>query len=361
MKKSYITLIIIAVALGAYIFRPKSPDEYFGITPYEPTKFTYNAESPFFYSIGEEVRFGRSVDATSPTLFDAKAYSTPLHNLFPSPDGQTAAIFSGDKLFLTDSNGETHLILGKITEENQYYMPEVQWAPDSQSFYIIRGKGKREANMIKNEETFSLIKVNSAGPYSVENFIEDFRSTTYFSITNESVCFNYAPGNGNLEWRCIFGNEMRHMSSFDKNEIVLRDGSIIQEKPFVTCSGILCGSALLSENGYYTTGGKLKNFLRKDTKKPILTIQTGTNSLKGISVDGVLWDQSVVLPGGRYVLLDIYHDKFKGQILVDSVENTYQELPNHTKIYYNLNSWNYETSQNDQIMGPMFIPRRLFP
>ena len=73
--------------------------------------------------------------------------------------------------------------------------------------------------------------------------------------------------------------------------------------------------------------------------------------MKGRYLDGLGNRNNGVLPGGRYALLDVYHDNFEGQLLIDGVTGNYRELPSKTKVYTNINSLNYSYFELDLTVG----------
>jgi hypothetical protein len=68
----------------------------------------------------------------------------------------------------------------------------------------------------------------------------------------------------------------------------------------------------------------------------------GGDNIKGQYVDGVSQWDGMVLPGGRYALLNVFHDNFTGQLLVDGLTGQYRELPHGTRVYRNLNTLVYK-------------------
>jgi len=73
-------------------------------------------------------------------------------------------------------------------------------------------------------------------------------------------------------------------------------------------------------------------FSRESDVTPILLFEGGTN-MKGGYVDGIGGGGCSVLPGGRYALLPVALDNFKGELLIDGLTRQYRELPKNSRAY----------------------------
>ncbi|MDR2113449.1 MAG: hypothetical protein LBQ62_10185 [Candidatus Accumulibacter sp.] len=63
----------------------------------EPGDFQEMAETPFFFSIGRQLKHGKRIDENAPTIFAAEK---TLDYVFAAPDQQKAAVVSGQTLYL---------------------------------------------------------------------------------------------------------------------------------------------------------------------------------------------------------------------------------------------------------------------
>lgn len=203
-----------------------------------------------------------------------------------------------------------------------------------------------------------LVRIDIDSPTKIAEVIKNFNSLDYFFVGNNTIYFNYAPGNGDVIWKCSHSGVVKEVINFVGNKIFLQGGTVIVGKPFVSYFGNIYESAIwLSNYGFSLkigADGMTEFFSKNDSKKPIFRIQGGHN-IKGHYVNGISQEGCKVLPGGRYALLDVYHDNFKGQLLVDGLTGKYRELPAKTKVYLNLNSLNYEHFEFD--MGPTKSPK----
>ena len=359
-----------------------SAKDFFGIENYKPQPFFEQAAKPFFYSIGNQLKFGNSIDINAPALFTdtsffenstilgirvgAKSISNGL-SVFPSPDGKKAVFVSNGNLYIAEAEKPTQLILERIDTDDaeNFRLGEVfhklsmlQW--DSQSKYIYIAKDKKQKSLF--EQSFSvdatLIRVDVTRSTAVTEIIPNFRSIHYFFVNDDGICFNYAQGNGDVNWRCSINGNIQTVKETN-NGVVLQDGTEFKQDSYFFSSLRSEGKIWLSNYGYSLKPirDRYIGFFSKQHTQPLLTIKGGAN-IKGQFVDGVVDLQSTVLPGGRYVLLYVWHDNFKGQLLVDGVAGRYKELPRNTWVYQSLNSTNYKNVKFDLIKDrwPMFFP-----
>lgn len=370
MKKIWLLVFIWPMVVSA--------KDFFGIENYKPQAFSEQATSSFFYSIGNQLKFGNSIDINAPSLFkdasffenssfiNVRSISNGL-SVFSSPDGKKAAVFSSGNLYIAEVGKPTRLILEGVDYNDAkkfrageifYKLGMLQW--DSQSKYIYIAKDKKQNTLF--EQSFSvdatLIRVDISKSTAIADIIPDFRSIKYFLVNDGGVCFNYGFDNGNVNWRCLINGNIQTVNETN-NGVVLQDGTRLTTNSIFVSSFGGDGDIWLTNYGYSLKpmGNQRIGFYSQLNERPLFTIKGGTN-IKGHFVDGVVDHRSAVLPGGRYVVLYVWHDNFKGQLLVDGLTGQYKELPRNTWIYQSLNSANYENVKFDLIKDrwPMFFP-----
>ena len=316
-------------------------DEHVGIVNYAPSKFIEKADSPFFYSIGKQLKYGPSIDEATPTLFKGKFFDGEFTAVFPSPDNNKVALVSDKKLYIIQLGKPPRLALDHV-EGNppglmsafwvpHYLWPTVQWDSRSRYVYIAR------AGLVKK----SLVRLDAENPAEIVEIVSDFRSLHYFLVGAGSVCFDYALENGDVVWKCSTDKGAFRAKSLNRTGIILENNSVLIGDRFMSYTPNIYETDIwLAINGFVVRGinDNLDGlFARKKPEQPLLAIVTGTN-IKGHRVDGILQYGGAVLPGGRYVLLNVWHHRFKGQLLLDSDTGEYRELPKDTRVYRNLNS-----------------------
>jgi hypothetical protein len=363
------SLLLLAVIAGA------CSHDFFGIIEYKPSTFVESTEKPFFFSIGRRVKFGSSISESAPTVFES---GLQINAVYPSPDVSRAVIVSGGRLYVAEPGKAARLILEPVADYfaenihpgNTYFKTtSFQWGSDSHSIFIARDK-KIDPGRPGMEQDFSknatLVRVELWESIVIKDVITDFRSISYVLFGNDVICFNYAPGDGSVVWRCSQQGKVLAVRWLDEKGVVLEDGTAISGRPFVSHYGNLDERGRNIWLAYFgfsfkNIGGGYEAFFAKDGTTPIFKIRTGVN-IKGGVVDGVLEYNSVVLPGGRFALIDVYHDNFKGQLLVDGDAGIYRELPSETRVYSSVNSWNYYNNFEFSMDGRpefLFLPINL--
>lgn len=348
VKKLCLFILLWPIAGTAYGF--------FGIVEYKPTVFSEQATRPFFFSIGNQLKFGDAIDENAPTLFKgpalfkARSFSK-WGSVYPSPDGKKAAVANDGKLYTVEAGKPALLVLESVdfidgqnirVGEVFYEYPGLQWDSQSRYIYIAKDVKKKSINEPLYSRDRKLIRIDTLNPVSKTETISDFRAKNYFLVGDDGVCFHFSPGNGNLIWKCSINGKVQTVKP-EGSSLVLKDGSHVTDKPFMSYSGN-AGDIWLPRYGYslrIMKGGYVGFYSRLKPEYPLFTIKGGI-SIKGHFVHGVSTYSSTVLPGGRYAVLGVSHDNFNGQLLVDGLTGQYRELPRDTSVYQNLNSFDYE-------------------
>lgn len=327
----------------------------FGIIDYSPSSYVELADEPFFYSTGKTLRYGRTINDSSPVVFKGSFFGGDLADAYIAPDNKKAAVVSNGNLYLATANEPARLLLENAdnmdgTESREgdvfYKYHTIQWDAESRSIYIVRDKKKKARPYAQSDSPdATLVRIDIDSPTRIIEVIRDFRSWYYFFVNNDAICFNYPPGDGSVVWKCSQQGKVSRVKSHQNGRIVLKNGIVISGKPFVSYNGDIYEREIwFTKYGFSLTDsadGTTGLFSNSDLQKPILKIQGGKN-FKGLYTDGVVDRGCRVLPGGRYILLNVSHDDFKGQLLVDGLSGKYRELPAKTRVYLNLNSLNYE-------------------
>lgn len=366
IKQAGIILILFVLSTALTCPTNAVAKQFFGILNYKPAEYVESVSEPFFYSIGKTLRYDRTINDTSPVVFKGSFFGDELREVFVSPDNNKAAVLYGDKLYLARAAGPALLLLSDCRfnkfKVGETYYSELQWEEDSSSIYMIRDtEHVRTPQSSWRAPDAALVRIDINSPGKVIEAIQNFNSLNYFFVGDDTICFNYARKDGNVEWRCAQDSETSRAKSQQNGEIVLENGMAIQGRPFVSYDqgNIYESEIWLSSYGFTTkrADGNITEFFSKNaSSKPLFKIQGGHN-IKGHYVDGIAQRGCKVLPGGRYALLNVAHDNFKGQLLVDGETGKYRELPANTKVFLNLNSLNYDHFKFD--LGPTKHPEFL--
>ena len=217
-------------------------NEAYGISNYRPSDFVEIADSPFFYSIGKQLKYGPGIDEAAPSLFEGSWLNGDLVKVYPSPDNQKAAIVSNRKLYLVKA-GEAPLLAlenvdhydpKKMSDGDVYFKwPTLQWHPNSRFVYIAKDRKQKvwEQYFSKNA---TLVRIDIENVDVIEELIPDFRSTRYFFVGPDSVCFNYALGDGSVIWKCSTAKGISQARTLNSRGIHLDNEVALSERRFLS-------------------------------------------------------------------------------------------------------------------------------
>ncbi len=373
MKNNHPVIILIILLAASFFPCVASAGNFFGIIDYAPSSFVELVDAPFFYSIGKTLRYGRTISNMSPVLFEGSFFGRDLDEkaVYVSPDNKKAAFFYGKNLYLAKTTGPSVLLISNCRKNTYYnkikvgeiYYSNLQWDAESKFVYMVKDKKHvHTPRSCWHSPEVVLVRIDMDSPTKVYEVIKDFNSLHYFFVGNDTVCYNYALGDGSVVWKCLNRGVESFVASHRDNQILLANDTIIKGKPFESYFGNIYESEIwLTNYGFclkkINNDGLIGFYSKSDNQKPIFKIQGGY-TFKGDFTDGILQCGCKVLPGGRYALLHVWHDNFKGQLLVDGQTGKYHELPAKTNVYLNLNSYNYEHFKFDLGHGnqPEFLP-----
>lgn len=323
---------------------------------FKPTMFIEEPSAPFFYSVGAKVKFGKVINENSPALFDTSSSKSVISAVLVSPDEKKAAIVSGGNLYIGEAGKPPLLLLENVHAQHDVYASDsalqpgdtiikywqLQWTADSRVIYVPRDKKQARASYSYFSRDAVLLRIDTSNPANVAEVVQDFRSLKYFLLGENALCFDYAPGDGSVIWKCLHEGGVKGARSIEGNRVLLDDGSSIVGRPFVSYWGNDV-RVWLSRSGFSfkIMDGYTRLFAKEQTSMPIISIKGATN-FKGTYSAGLDQYCCNVLPGGQYALISLQQSNFKGQLLVDGVTGKYRKLPRDTRVYRNLNSFDYE-------------------
>lgn len=330
-------------------------EEPLGISNYQPSQFIENADSPFFYSIGKRVKYGSRIDESAPALFEGSWLNGDIINVYPSPDNQKAAIVSNGRLYIVETWKPLLLVLENVgsydpksLDEGDVYFkwPTLQWHPNSRFIYIAKDKKQKMWEQMFSKHAV-LVRVDIENSSVIEESIVDFRSSDYFFVGPDSMCFNYAPDDGSLIWKCSTPNGISQARSLDSTGIHLDNGVVLNEQRFLSYTPNIYESAVwMARYGFSVRqiNERQDALFHKDAPNILLLTLNTTRNIKGHRVNGIHQSGGSVLPGGRYLLLNMVGAlASQRQILFDRMSGHYRKLPKGTRVYRNLNSTQSES------------------
>jgi uncharacterized membrane protein YhaH (DUF805 family) len=236
-----------------------------GIVDYRPIEFREITANPFFYTIGNQLKYGESIDADAPTLFSGKRlfFFTRLMNdededrlrVYPSPDNRKAAVVSEEKLYLVRPEKKPALMLEYVDipgkklffGRNWYRSLSLQWDSASRYIYIIRDheltpKGTKKTNKRYSSRDAVLERIDTEGiTFRTEKVLDGFAVHfgknayasyfyNYFLVNDSNVCFEEAAS----KWKCATAKGRFLIQSHDADEILLEDGTRLKGRKFLS-------------------------------------------------------------------------------------------------------------------------------
>lgn len=350
-----LTLSILVGALFAITcsVTPAQVKNSFQIVDYKPSTFVEQPTAPFFYSVGNTLRFGSVIVDEGPILFEAKSSDGGIWAVYVSPDETKAVVASGGNLyFVLPGQPPTllardayNVIGGQGAKKGPIGKPvydysSLQWDASSRFIYVPLGVWE---NGYPSHS--ALLRIDVSDPTNVVEITSDMHAFDFFFIGSDAICFKRVVNRGDLIWRCIVGGVEKSPKAIEERRIVMDDGTSVEGKPFASFrwsrGGLWLSGAGFSIRDYNGRWG----FFSKNSDEVIFQFNGGVDPLKGRYGDGIYDASANVLPGGRYAFLDVPMKNLKGgrkEILVDGFTGQYREVPPSTLVYRNLNSLNYD-------------------
>jgi hypothetical protein len=344
----------LAVGLGAVVLIPvvlftalwlflSVSDVRSNIVDFRPATFQAKAESKFFYSVRNELKYSDGIDPDAPTIMGGK-----IENFLVSPDGEKIAVVANGQLAIVG----TESILRQVTSVDSIYRDPkplgtqffrddgFQWSKDSKVLYLIRDRyyDSRGSQLFSREGELWKYDTESS---SLQLVLKPFPACSYF-FGLRSIYFSAPTDRGDLQLKEFDGNGVTNVGGTNARDIPR--GTLTKnfvESPFYSFSIHDYEHAVLPSKGVYLVvsgnGGPEKLVIEG---KSYLALTQG-NDLKGhyYCSDRL---RSVLLPGDRYFLLNVpYCGNYNGQLLIDTFTGKYQRLPADSVVYLTLNTETY--------------------
>jgi hypothetical protein len=335
-------VLLIPIAFVAYVWHywnsKNVPSE---IANFHPISFEAKADQRFFYSIGQDLRNSDEVDPHAPTLLRGE-----ITNFLVSPDNSMIAVVANGFLTIV---GQEKLIRRAVPVDSIYTEPkpigrslfrdnEFQWSRDSKSLYLI----KDEYYKSKGSQLFS--DKGELWRFDIETgkleiVLKPFPSENYFFGLHSGIYFSVPTETGDLQLRYFDGKRTVDIDTPQSTAIppdALSPDFI--ESPFRSFDITEYKQKVLGKKGIKIEIDRASHRLKLRVKdKAPIELTEGHNFKGDYYCDKML--RSVFLPGDRYFLFNAsYCGNFNGQLLIDSVNGSYEELPAGTRVYVTLNT-----------------------
>jgi len=328
------------------------------IVDFQPSYFQAKADTYFFYSIGDELKYFDELASQAPTIMRGQ-----IKNFLVSPDNTKIAVVANGLLLVVAH--EEPLIRKVAAVDSIYKDPkpigrqffrdnDFQWSKDSKYLYLI----KDEYYDSKGSQLFSI--KGELWKYGLEAgnlqpVLKPFPAYNYFFGLKSGIYFSVPTDRGDLQLRYFDGNGLTGDIDVPNAQIPInRLASNFVESPFFSFSDHDYMRAVLPTEGVDLVVDQSKGLEQlKIGTRSYLTLARGTG-LKGHYFCSDPF-RSEFLPGDRYFLFNVpYCENYNGQLLIDTLTAKYQRLPKDSRVYLRLNT---DTYTQYRITGAGIISR----
>lgn len=330
------------------------------IADFRPTFFEAKADTRFFYSVGNELKYSDQIDPKAPTLFRGD-----VENFLVSPDNKKIAFVENHQLVVVDADSEFWRItavdsiireprIGSSDPPKAIGVPffrevDFQWSKDSMALYLIRDEYEK-----KGSEPFwnqgELWKYD-LGAGTLQLVLTPFKAYHFFFGKRSGVYFSVRPDSGDLQLRYFDGQHVTDIGEPGALNIPIdRLSTSFVESPFYSFSAVdyelrVLPSKRVELVANTDQGQKTGPETLVIRGQPYLTITLGKGFLGVLHYCSELVG-SVFLPGDRYFLFNVPGcGNYNGQLLIDTLTGKYLRLPGDTVIYLTLNTDTYPSYQ----------------
>ena len=316
---------------------------------FHPTHFPASAGTPFFYSIGDELKFSDQIDPRTPTLFHGKIW-----HFLVSPDGEKIAIVTDGQLVVVNRAGPAIRQVTPVDSVFKGYLPQpnnvkpigqhyfrdngFQWSKDSKSLYAIGDEyyASHGGQLFSDKGELWRYDLDTGKLLLV---LEPFKAYQYFLGINSGIYFSVPAQNGCFQLEYFDGKRVTDVGQATPEPIpVEKLSSRFIESPFMSFDEVDCTNFVLPAKGVRLVAGtqdKIQELRIGD--RAYLTFKIGTG-IEGASYCSETLN-SVFLPGDRYFLINAENcGNYNGLLLIDTVTGKYQSLPPQTRVYITLNT-----------------------
>lgn len=333
------------------------------IVDFRPVSFEAEANTRFFYSVGNELKYSDRIDPKAPTLFRGQ-----VGNFLVSPDNKKIAFVANGQLVAVGAEAglwQMTAVDSGFREPKpvgvQFFRDDdFQWSIDSNVLYLKRDEYHQlqeppfkdqlwKYDLVSRQELWKY----DLGARTLRLVLKPFPATKYFFGKGDGIYFSVPTDSGDLQLRYFDGKHIRDIAEPGASNIPTgRLSPDFLESPFASFSIVDYERNLLPSKGVELVADR-------DSGQPVgperllirghsyLALTQGTGWLgKRYYCSELLG--SVFLPGDRYFLLNLPNcGNYQGQILIDTFTGKYEPLPANSVVYLTLNTDTYRRHRID--------------
>lgn len=339
-------LLVPVVVLGSlwlWWSRSEIPSK---IVDFRPSTFDAKAATGFFYSVGNQLKFGDEISEHSPTLAVMPGW---ISYFLVAPDnGKIAAVANG-KLFVIV---RTPLTIRQVVSVDSIFREqkpigrqffrdfEMQWSKDSKALYLIKDEfyETKGAQLYSDKAELWRYDVDTQ---QLTMVLKPFPAGDFF-FGRAGIYYSAATPSGDLQLRYFDGEHTREITASDGSNISLDQlNPKIHESPYSSFDNFRWHNS-----GHYQP----KQFsIVTDQTNGIEKLEVGNSAYlvftRGEGFKGSFYcdqaEQGDSLPGDRYFLFSTYCENYEGQLLLDMHTGQYERLPKDSRVYLTLNTESY--------------------
>lgn len=316
------------------------------ILDFHPTEFRAQAASPFFYSIGDQLKYFDEIDPNAPTLLQGK-----FGEYLVSPDQTKIAIVRNGELVVVDGQGSFLRVVtpvDSIYRDSIYKKPKpigqqffrdanFQWTKDSHSLYLIRDEFYESQGSQLYSAKGELWKYDLDSG-KLQLVVKPFPAYDYF-FGLKGVYFSVPTPRGDLRLRYFDGTTTRDVGDVNASAIPVENlASGFAEEPFFSFSTTNFQNIALAGKGLGLKTDEKSGIQQLEINgRPYLNLSQGKNFKGNYHCSEI--NGSRLLPGDRYLVFNFsYCKNYNGQLLIDTQSGSYKRLPRNTSVYGTLNT-----------------------
>ena len=314
------------------------------VVDFHPISFQAKAEAGFFYSVGDDLKFGDEIANQSPTLMHGK-----VENFLVSPDNEKIAVVADGKLVVVNREPPMTMQVARVDSifrepkpnGQQFFRDfEFQWSRNSKELYLVKDEyhETKGAQLFSDKAELWKYQIRTR---DLELVLKPFPAGSYFLGLKSGIYFSVPTETGDLQLRCFDGKHLSYIRvPYGQSIPVERLTSSFVESPFFSFDRFDFGEVWRRAEGLAMVQDQGNGLERLEIRNtPYLALTRGTG-FKG-SYYCADSSGSVFLPGGRYLLLNLYCANYEGQLLIDAHTGKYERLPKDSRVYLTANTDTY--------------------
>src|SRR5579862_3393154 len=332
------------------------------IVDFHPSSFEAEANSRFFYSVGNELKYSSWIDPQASTLFRGQVWSSLV-----APDNKKIAFVSDGQLVVVSADAK----LWKVTAVNstvrvpkplgeQFFRDDdFQWSRDSNVLYLKKDEYHESQEPSNDQHSrYDLVSKEELWKYdlgagALQLVLKPFPAFQYFLGKGTGIYFSAVTDSGASQLRYFDGNHVRNVAEPGASNIPPEQLSPrFVESPFYSFSNVDYQWKLLPSKNVELVWDMYSGQPAGPERLVIqgrtyLTLTRGTDWQGNVRYCSELL-RSVFLPGDRYFLFNLPSCRnYQGQLLIDTSTGKYERVPADSAVYLTLNTDTYPSYRID--------------